>query len=167
MIPACLDASSYPVSVVPVSAKGGTLVDLPGNKNKVISPVQHKAMGCPDVKFPVLPLTSTPRVSGENLNAGGICAVLGKSDTFGKPSYPIPCNGIMDPIEEKVLLSPIEFPAQCLTASHLIRVDEYLDSVPWAPKAIQPTSTHDCTLTSSDEPLNCSRLVLMAKGQPQ
>ena len=60
MVPANRDASSNYVSMVPVSAnkvpcpfpKGGTLVDLPGNKNEVLSPVVCKAMGCPDVKFP-------------------------------------------------------------------------------------------------------------------
>ena len=76
MVPANQDASSNPVSMVPVSAnkvpcpfpKSGTLVDLPGNKNEVLSPVLCKDTGCPDVKFPgqVLPLASTPRVSSEN-----------------------------------------------------------------------------------------------------
>ena len=49
--------------------KGGTLVDLPGNKNEVLSPAMCEDTGCPDVKFPgkVLPLASTPRVSSENL----------------------------------------------------------------------------------------------------
>ena len=71
MVPANQDASSNSVSMVPVSTnkvpcsfpKGGTL-DLPGNKNEVLSPVLCKDMGCPDVKFPgqVLSLASTPRV---------------------------------------------------------------------------------------------------------
>ena len=73
MVPAHQDVSSNPVSMVPVSAnkvpcpipKGGTLVDLTCNTDKVISLVLCKAMGCPDVKFPgqVLPLASTPNVS--------------------------------------------------------------------------------------------------------
>ena len=77
MVPANPDASSNPVSMVSVSTnkvpcpfpKGGTLVDLPGNKNEVLSPVLCKDTGCPDVKFPgqVLPLVSTPRVSSDNL----------------------------------------------------------------------------------------------------
>ena len=78
-VPANRDASSNPVSMVLVSSnkvpcpfpKGGTLMDLPGNKNEVLSPVLCKDMGCPDVKFPgqVLPLASTPRVSSENLTS--------------------------------------------------------------------------------------------------
>ena len=73
MVSAHQDASNNAMSIVPISAnkvtcpfqKDGTLVDLPCNKDKVISPVLCKAMGCPDVKFPgqVLPLASTPRVS--------------------------------------------------------------------------------------------------------
>ena len=103
-------------------------------------------MDCPNVKFPVLPLTSIPRVSGENLtNAGSIFAPLGKSKTFAKPSYPILCNCILGPIEEKVLPSPIEFPAQGIT-------EPGFEPIPTA---------------SPDEPLNWSRLILMAKGQPQ
>ena len=125
MVPAHQDASSNPLSMVPVSTnkvpcsfpKGGTLVDLPGNKNEVLSPVLCKDMGCPDVKSPgqVLPLASTQRVSSDNLtNAGSICASLWKLETFGKPNYSIPCNCIMGPIEEKELPSPIKFPAQSI-----------------------------------------------------
>ena len=120
MVPANRDASSNSVSMVPVSTnkvpcpfpKGGTLVDLPGNKNEVLSPVLCKDTGCPDVKFPgqVLSLASTPRVSRENLtNAGSICTSLGKLETFGKPNYFIPCNCIMGPIEEKELLLLLSF----------------------------------------------------------
>ena len=174
MVPACLDATSNPVSMAPVSTnkvpcpfpKCGTLVDLPCNKNEVLSSVLCKDTGCPNAKFPgqVLPLASTPRVSRENLtNAGSICTPLGKSETFGEPNYPIPCNCIIGPIKEKVLPSPIKFPAQSLTASHPIRVDKYLDSVPWAPTHIQHTSTHDPAITSPDKSLNCPRLVLMAR----
>ena len=127
-------------------------------------------MGCPDVKFQgqVLALASTPRVSRENLtNACSIFAPIGKLETFAKLNYSTPYNCIVGPLEEKVLPSPIEFPAQSMTASHPIGVDEYLGSVPWAPAPVQRTSTHDCALTSHDEPLNCPRLVLMARGQPQ
>ena len=125
VVPANQDASSSSVSIVPVSTnkvpcpfpKGGTLVDLPGNKNEVLSPVLCKDMGCPNIKFPgqVLSLASTPRVSSENsTNAGSIRASLGKLKTFGKPNNSIPCNCIMGPIEEKELFSPIEFPAQSI-----------------------------------------------------
>ena len=89
MVPANPDASSNPVSLVPVSTnkvpcpfpKGGTLVDLPCNKNEVLSSVLCKDTGCPDVKFPgqVLPLASTPRVNSENLtSAHSIFTPLGK-----------------------------------------------------------------------------------------
>ena len=67
-----------------------------------------------------------------------------------------------------MLPPPVEFPAQSMTVSHPIRVDEYLeDRVCQAPTHVQHTSTHDPAITSHDEPLNCHRLVLMAKGQPQ
>ena len=107
MVPAHQDASSNSVSMVPVSAnkvpcpipKGGTLVDLPGNRNEVLSPVLCKDTGCPDVKFPgqVLPLASTPRVS----SAHSIFTPLGKFETFGKPNYSTPCNCIVGPIGGK------------------------------------------------------------------
>ena len=179
MVPAHQDASSNPVSMVPVSTnnvicpfpKGGTLVDLPGNKNKVLSPVLCKDTGCPDVKFPrqVLPLASTPRVSSENLtSAHSIFTPLGKFETFAKPNYSTPCNCIVGPIEEKVLPSPMEFPAQSMVANHPSGVDGYSeDSVSKAPINVQSTSTHNHAITSPDEPLNWSRLILMAKGQPQ
>ena len=166
MVPANRDASSNSVSMVPVSAmkvpcpfpKGGTLVDLPCNKNEVLSPVLCKDMGCLDVKFPgqVLSLASTPRVSGENLtNAGSIWASLGKLETFEKPNYSTPCNCIVGPIEEKVLPSPMEFPAQSMVASHPSGVDGYSeDSVSEAPIYVQSTSTHNRAITSPDEPLN-------------
>ena len=179
MVPAHQDASSNLVSMVPVSAnkvpcpfpKGGTLVDLPGNKNEVLSPVLCKDMGCPDVKFPgqVLPLASTPRVSSENLtSAHSIFTPLGKFETFAKPNYSTPCNCIVGPIEEKVLPSPMEFSAQSMSASHPCGVDGYSeDSVSEAPIYVQSTSTHNHAITSPDEPLNWPRLILMAKGQPQ
>ena len=175
MVPANRDASSNSVSMVPVSAmkvpcpfpKGGTLVDLPCNKNEVLSPVLCKDMGCPDVKFPgqVLSLASTLRVRGENLtNAGSIWASLGKLETFEKPNYSTPCNCIVGPIEEKVLPSPMEFPAQSMVASHPSGVDGYSeDSVSEAPIYVQSTSAHNHAITSPDEPLNWPRLILMAK----
>ena len=156
MVPVHRDASNNSVSMVPVSTnkvpcpfpKDGTLVDLPCNKDKVTSPVLCKAMGCPDVKFPgqVLPLASTPRVSRENLtNTGSIFAPSGKSEIFAKPNYPIPCNCIVGPIEEKVLPPLIGFPAQSVI------------KLSCEPKPTVPP----------DETLNCPRLVLMAKDQPQ
>ena len=91
---------------------------------------------------------------------------FGESETFGEPNHPIPCDSIS--IEEKVLPSPIKFPTQSLTASHPIGVDEDLeDYVCRAPTHVQHASTHDYAITTPDEPLNCPRLVLMAKGQPQ
>ena len=156
MVPAYQNASSNPVSNGPVSTnkvpcpflKGGTLVDLPGNKNEVTSPVLCKDIGCPDVKFPgqVLSVASTPRASSENLtNAGSICASFGKLETFGKPNNSIPCNCIMGPIEEKELPSPMEFPAQSI-------IEPGCEPLPTAPP---------------DEPLNWPRLILITKGQPQ
>ena len=166
MVPANPDVSSNPVSMVPVSTnkvpcpfpKGGTLVDIPGNKNEVLSPVLCKDMGCPDVKFPgqMLPLAPTPRVSSENLtSAYSIFAPLGNFETFAKPNYSTPCNCIVGPIEEKVLPSPMEFPAQSMVASHPSGVDRYSeDSVSEAPIYVQSTSTHNHAITSPDEPLN-------------
>ena len=153
-----------------LSPKAGTLMDPPGNEDEILSPVLCKDTGCPDIKFPgqVLPIASTPRVSRENLtNAGSICAPLEKSQTFGKPSYPISCNCIMGPIEEKVL-SSIELSVQNMTASYPLGVDEYSkDCICLAPTHVQPKSTHGHANTSTHEPLNCPRLVLMAKGQLQ
>ena len=75
---------------------------------------------------------------------------------------------MVDPIEENVLPSPIEFPAQSMTASHPIGVEEDLeDHVCQAPTYVQHISTHDPAITSPDEPLNWPRLVLVAKGQSQ
>ena len=55
-----------------------------------------------------------------------------------------------------------------MTASHPIGVDEDLeDYVSRALTHVQHASTHEYANTSPDEPLNCLRLVLMAKGQPQ
>ena len=151
--------------------KGGTLVDLPCNKNEVLSSVLCKDTGCPDVKFPgqVLPLASTPRVSSENLtSAHSIFTPLGKFETFAKPYYSTTCNCIVGPIEEKVVPSPMEFPAQSMVASHPSGVDGYSeDSVYEAPIYVQSTSTHNHAITSPDEPLNWPKLILMAKGQPQ
>ena len=74
----------------------------------------------------------------------------------------------MSPIEEKVLPSPMEFPAQSMVASHPSWVDGYSeDSVSEALIYVQSTSTHNHTITSPDESLNWPRLILMAKGQPQ
>ena len=147
--------------------KGGTLVDLPCHKVKAISPILCEAMGCPHVKFPgqVLPLASTSRVGRENLtNAHSIFAPLGKLETFAKITTA--CNCIVCPLNEKVLPSPVEFPAQSMTVNHPIRVDEYLeDHVCQAPTHVQHTSTY--AITSHDEPLNWPRLVLMVKDQPQ
>ena len=133
-------------------------MDLPCNKNEVLFPVLCKVTGCPDVKFPgqVLPLASTPRVSSENLtSAHSIFTPLGKFETFAKPNYSTPCNCIVGPIEEKVLPSPMEFPAQSMVASHPSGVDGYSeDSVSEAPIYVQSTSTHNHAITSPDEPLN-------------
>ena len=55
-----------------------------------------------------------------------------------------------------------------MVTSHPSGVDGYKkDSVSWAPIHVQPTSTHDHANTSPHEPLNCPRLVLMARGQRQ
>ena len=177
MVQAHQDASSNPVSMVPVSTnkvpcpfpKCGTLVALPCNKDKILPPILCKDTSYPDVKFSgqVLPSSSTPRVSGENLtNAGS--TPLGKSETFAKSNYPISCSCIMGLIGGKVLPSPIEFPAQSMTVSDPIGIDEYLeDRVCQAPTHVQHTSTHNPAITSLHEPLKCPRLILMAKGQPQ
>ena len=120
MVPACLDASSNPVSMVPVSTnnvpcpfpKDGTLMHFPGKEDEILSPVLCNDTGCPDVKFPaqMLPLASTSRATGENLtNAGSTCAPLGKSETFRRPNYPIPCNCIMGPIEQRYCLLLLSF----------------------------------------------------------
>ena len=67
-----------------------------------------------------------------------------------------------------MLPSPIEFPAQSMTASHPMGFDEDLeDYVCRAPTHVQHASTHDYAITSPDEALNCPKLVLMAKDQPQ
>ena len=159
MVLAHQDASSNPVFMVPVPAnkvlcpfpKGETLVSLPGKKNDILSLALCEDTSCPDINLPgqVLPLASTPRVSSKNFtNAGSICTSLAKSETFEKPNYPIPCNCIMGPLEEKVLPS-IEFPAQSMVASHPSGVDGYSeDSVSEAPIYVQSTSTHDHAITS-------------------
>ena len=86
-------------------------------------------------------------LQGLRIPPGGmqILAPSGKSEIFAKPNYPIPCNFIMGPIEEKVLPPLIEFPAQ--------RVIE----LGCEPKRTVPPG----------ETLNCPKLVLMAKDQPQ
>ena len=94
-------------------------------------------------------------------------ASFGQSETFIEPNHIILCNSIVHPIEEKVLPS-IEFPAQSMTASHPIEVDEDLeDCVCQAPTYAQHASTHDYAITSPDETLNWPMLVLMAKDQHQ
>ena len=85
--------------------------------------------GHPEVKMPglMLPSASTPRVNGENTaNAASMSASFGQSETFIEPNSSISGNSIVHPIEEKVLPS-IEFPAQSMTASHPIGVDEDLE----------------------------------------
>ena len=65
--------------------KGGTLVDLPAreDKDEILSLVLCKDTGYPNVKFPVSPLTATPRVNRMKLtNASSIFAPLGKSHTI-------------------------------------------------------------------------------------
>ena len=101
-------------------------------------------------------------------NAASMSASFGQSETFTEPNPPISCNSIVHPFKKKVLPSPLEFPAQSMTASHPMGVDEDLeDCVCRAPTHVQHASTHDYAITSPDEPLNCPRLVHMAKGQPQ
>ena len=114
----------------------------------------------------MLPLASTPRVSRENLTNAAIMSVSsGELETVGEPDHPIPCNSI--PTKEKVLPSPVEFPAQSITESHPTGVDGDLeDYVCQVPIHVQHTSTHNPAITSPDVPLNWPRLVLMAKGQP-
>ena len=99
------------------------LVYLPGKTDEILSSVLFEDTGHSDVKLPgqVLPLIATLRVSRENTaNAAGMSASFGQSETFIEPKHPISCNSIVHPIEEKVLPSPIEFPAQSMTASHPI-----------------------------------------------
>ena len=145
-------------------------MNFPGKMDEILSPVLCEDKGHSDVKLSgqVLPLVSTPRISMENIaNAASMSAPFGQSEIFSESNHPISCNSIVHPIEEKVLPSPIEFPAQSMTASHPIGVDEDLeDYVCRAPTHVQHASTHDYAITSPDEPLNCPRLVLMAKGQP-
>ena len=90
------------------------LVHLPGKTDEILSSVLCEDTGHSNVKLPgqVLPLISTPRVSMENTaNAAGMSASFGQSETFIEPKHPTSCNSIVHPIEEKVLPSPIEFPA--------------------------------------------------------
>ena len=150
-VPTYLDTSSgtmVPGSVNKVTCpflKDEALVHLLGKADKILSPVLCEDTGHPEVKVPgqMLPSTSTPRVNAENIaNAASLFASFRESETFGGPDHPIPCNFI--PIEEKVLPSPIEFPAQSMTASHPIGVDEDLeDYVCQVPTHVQHTSTHD------------------------
>ena len=118
------------------------LVHLPGKTDETLSPVLYEDTGYSDVKVPgqVLPLISTPRASMENTaNAASMSASFGQSETFIEPNPPISCNFIVHPSEEKVLPS-IEFPAQSMTASHPIGVDEDLeDNVCQAPIYVQHT----------------------------
>ena len=87
----------------------------------------------------VLPLASTQRVSRENLtNACSIFAAHGKLETLAKLNYSTPCNCTVGPLEEKVLPSSVEFPAQSMTVSHPIGIDEYLEEhVCQAPTCVQ------------------------------
>ena len=173
-VPAHLDASSgtmAPGSFNKVPCpfpKGEAFTHLPGKTDKILSPVQT---GHPEVKVPgqMLPSASTLRVNGENkADAASMFASFRESETFRVPSHLMPCNVMVSPTEEKVLPSPIKFPAQSMTASYLIWVDRYLgDHICGAPTHVQHTSTHDYAITSPDEALNCPRLILMAKGQPQ
>ena len=175
-VPAHLDASSGTKALVSTnkvpcpSSQGETSVDLPGKMGEILSSVLCEDTGCPNVKVPgqVLPLASTPSVSRENLtNAASMFTPLRETETFMEPHYPISCNSVVHPIEEKMLPSSIKFPAHSMTTSHLIGIDGYLeDHICWALTHVQHTSTHDYAINSLDEPLNCPRLVLMAKGQP-
>ena len=112
-----------PPQTVPVhlDVSSGTMV--PGS-------VLCEDTGHPEVKMPglMLPSASTPRVNGENTaNAASMSTSFGQSETFIEPNSSISGNSIVHPIEEKVLPSPIEFPAQSMTASHPIGVDEDLE----------------------------------------
>ena len=112
-----------PPRTVPVhlDVSSGTMV--PGS-------VLCEDTGHPEVKLPglMLPSASTPRVNGENTaNAASMSASFWQSETFIEPNSSISGNSIVHPIEEKVLPSPIEFPAQSMTASHPIGVDEDLE----------------------------------------
>ena len=144
-------------------------MSLPGEMGEILSPVLCEETGHPDVKVPgqMLPSASTQRVNGENIaNAASMFASFGESETFGETNHPIPCNSI--PIEEKVPSPIIKFPAQSMTASHPIGVDEYFeDCVCRAPTHVQSILTHDPAITSPNEPLNWPRLVCVAKSQPQ
>ena len=176
-VPVHLDVSSgtkvlVSTNKVPCpSSQGETLVNFPGKIDEILSPVLCEDTGHSDVKLPgqVLPLMSTPRASMENTaNDASMSASFGQSEMFIEPNPPISCNSIVHPIEEKVLPSTIEFPAQSMTASHPLGVDEDLeDDICRAPTHVQLASTHGPAITSPDEPLNCPRLVLMAKGQPE
>ena len=175
IVPANLDASSgtmvpHSVSKVPCPfSQGETLVNIPSKTVEILPQLLCEDTGHPDGKVPgqVLPLASTLRVSRENLTNVAIMSVsFGELETAGEPDHPIPCNSI--PTEEKVLPSPVEFPAQSTTESHPIGVDGDLeDYVCQAPMHVQHTSTHNPAIVSPDVPLNWPRLVLMAKGQPQ
>ena len=112
------------------SSQGETLVNFPGTMDEILSPVLCEDSGYSDVKLPgqVLPLISSPRVSMENTtNAASMSASFGQSETFIELNPPISCISIVHPIEEKGLPSPMEFPAQSMTASHPIGVDEDLE----------------------------------------
>ena len=113
-------------------SQGESLVSLPGEMGEIPSPVLCEDTGHPEVKIPgqMLPLASTPRVNGENIaNTASMFASSWESETFGEPNYPTPWNCIVPPIKEKMLPSPIEFPAQSLTASHPTEVDADLEDM--------------------------------------
>ena len=178
MVPANPDASSNLVSMVPVSTnkvpcpfpKGGTLVDLPCNKNEVLSSVWCKDTGCPDVKFPgqVLPLASTPRVSSENLtSAHSIFTPLGKFKTFAKPITPHHAIALWVQLRKRYFLLLWSFLPKAWLPVTPVGLMDIQRTVSLRHQYVQSTSTHNHAITSPDEPLNWSRLILMAKGQPQ
>ena len=176
-VPVHLDASSGTKVLVSTnkvlcpSSQGETLVNLPGKMDKILSQVLCEDTGHPNVKVPgqVLPLISTPRVSMENTaNAASISASFSNWKPLLSPIPPYHAILLSIQLRKRCCLPLLEFPAQSMTASHPIMVDEDLeDYVCQAPTHVQHASTHDYAITSPDESLNCPRLVLMAEGQPQ
>ena len=174
MIPTHVDVSSgtvvpgYANKVPCPFSQDETLVSLPGEMDEILSQVLCEDTGHLDVKLPgqVLPLA---RASGENVaNVASMFSSFAESETFIEPNYLIPCNPMVDPIEEKMLPFPNEFPSQSMTANHPIGVDEDLeDYVCQIPTHVQHISTYDPGITSPNELLNWPRLVRVAKDQPQ
>ena len=106
------------------------LVNFPGKMDEILFLVLYEDTGHSDVKLPgqVPPLICTSRVSMKNTaNAATMSASFGQLETFIEPNPPMSCNSTVHPIEEKVLPSPIEFPAQNMNASYPIGVDEDLE----------------------------------------